>query len=118
MVSTDIVDIAQIEMPCKYEYVCDSPKGCRGRHYMAWITVLDVPSYQTKILMEALNGPDRGLWFTVTPANFITRYAKIIEFEAVGTVVEPTGTPGEVGILGNVADFITRGTDELLKGKQ
>jgi len=31
--------------------------------------VIDVPSYQEKVLVEALTGPDAGVMFTCSPAN-------------------------------------------------
>lgn len=64
-----------------YEYIKESPKGCKGCLYRVLKFILDVPSYQQKVLVEALTGPDRGLWFTCTPANFSLRYAPSKEAE-------------------------------------
>lgn len=57
-----------------YVYEADLPPGCKGGHYKAVRFIKDVPSYQTKVLVECLSGKDRGLWFTCTPANFAQRY--------------------------------------------
>lgn len=57
-----------------YRYLPEMPKGCQGALYRVHAFVLDVPSYQEKVLVEAVNGVDRGLWFVVTPANFAERY--------------------------------------------
>ena len=57
-----------------YIYVCDIPAGCKGKKYRVARFVIDVPSYQEKLLVEALEGPDKGMWFVVSPANFATRY--------------------------------------------
>ena len=57
-----------------YFYTIDLPKGCCGARYRLHREILDVPSYQTKLLVECLSGKDVGLWFTCTPANFERRY--------------------------------------------
>lgn len=80
-----------IELDRIYIYTCELPKGCKGMHYKAHRLVLDVPSYQWKILMEALDGIDRGLWFTCTPANFILRYALLQQDEQHGIRNESPG---------------------------
>lgn len=53
-----------------YRYHGQFPPECQGASYHCHRFILDVPSYQWKLLMEALDGPDAGLWFTCTPANF------------------------------------------------
>lgn len=66
-----------------YRYICKlpiyddagKPHSCYGRLYEVIDSdVIDVPSYQRKILMRALDGPDQGLRFTITPSNFSYRY--------------------------------------------
>jgi hypothetical protein len=57
-----------------YLYTADVPKGCKGHLYRIVHFVQDVPSYQEKLCMEALTGPDRGLRFIVSPWNFALRY--------------------------------------------
>lgn len=57
-----------------YEYIHDLPKGCAGHHYRLHRLVKDVPSYQEKVLVEALTGKDKGLWFVCSEANFAIRY--------------------------------------------
>lgn len=63
-----------IELGREYVYTQDLPVGCKGAHYYAHFLILDVPSGQWKILVEALNGRDAGLRFCCTPANFERRY--------------------------------------------
>lgn len=58
----------------EYVYAKGHPVDCRGQHYMVHRFVVDVPSYQPKVLVEALTGRDRGLWFTTSVANFCVRY--------------------------------------------
>lgn len=65
-----------IEIGAVYRYIRQLPTGCQGALYRVHREVLDVPSYQRKLLVEALTGPDRGLWFTCTPANFRVRYER------------------------------------------
>jgi hypothetical protein len=62
-----------------YEYVRGVPIECIGSHYRLICQVLDIPSYQHKLLVEAMDGPDAGLWFTCTVANFKMRYRKVTE---------------------------------------
>ena len=58
-----------------YIYTCGLPVGCHGHPYRVLrLNVLDVPNYQNKVLVEALTGPDAGLWFVCSPANFHVRY--------------------------------------------
>jgi hypothetical protein len=61
-------------IPGDYVYTKDIPRGCQGKRYRLHRIIMDVPTYQRKLLLEALEGPDEGLWFTVTKANFETRY--------------------------------------------
>ena len=58
-----------------YRYVADWPAGCKGHKYRVCQFFPDVPSYQEKVLVEALTGPDKGLHFVVSLWNFATRYA-------------------------------------------
>lgn len=85
-----------------YLYTGDLPKGCRGQRYHVHGFVLDVPSYQEKVLVEALTGRDRGLWFTCSPANFAQRYELAPGQEPV---VEPVPAP----VFEKVVDFTSKG---------
>lgn len=58
----------------EYVYIGELPVGCRGHRYLLHRGVIDVPSYQHKVLVEALTGEDKGLWFTCSLANFAIRY--------------------------------------------
>ncbi len=71
-----------------YTYVRGIPECCHGERYRLHRRVLDVPSYQHKVLVEALTGPDKGLWFTCTLDNFSTRYELVKEIEATTTSEE------------------------------
>lgn len=58
----------------EYLYQCGFPTGCAGGRYKVHKFVLDVPSYQHKVLVECLEGKDKGLWFVCSLANFSYRY--------------------------------------------
>ncbi len=58
----------------EYVYLSNLPVGCEGHRYKVHRFILDVPSYQQKVLVEALSGNDKGLWFACSPANFVRRY--------------------------------------------
>lgn len=57
-----------------YIYQAALPAGCAGHRYRAARFIVDVPSYQKKVLVECLSGRDAGLWFTCSLANFARRY--------------------------------------------
>jgi hypothetical protein len=59
-----------------YTYLSGIPAGCAGHTYRLHRFVTDVPSKQRKVLVEALTGPDAGLWFTCAVANFCRRYER------------------------------------------
>lgn len=59
-----------------YTYVRGFPVKCIGSTYRLIRRVKDVPSYQLKVLVEAVDGPDKGLWFVCSVANFCSRYDK------------------------------------------
>lgn len=59
----------------EYLYLAATPAGCRGQRYRVLrVDVLAVPANQYQVLVEALTGPDRGLWFVCSPWNFSMRY--------------------------------------------
>lgn len=62
-----------------YTYECGIPAGVKGERYLVHRHVLDVPTYQRKVLVEALSGRDKGLWFTCSPSNFVHRYKPYVE---------------------------------------
>ncbi len=57
-----------------YTYISTIPSGCLGHKYKVHRLVTDVPSYQQKVLVEALAGHDKGLWFVCSLQNFSVRY--------------------------------------------
>ncbi len=57
-----------------YVYIREIPRGCAGHIYRVHRFILDVPSYQHKVLVECLSGQDEGLWFTCSLDNFRVRY--------------------------------------------
>lgn len=73
-----------------YIYAAGIPKDCHGSRYRAHRRVVDVPTYQQKVLVEALDGPDAGLWFTCSVDNFSRRY-KLAEDAPCNS---PTGIVG------------------------
>lgn len=64
----------RIVVGAEYIYASGFPLGVRGHRYKVLGLVVDVPSYQEKVLVEALTGPDKGLQFVCSPSNFSTRY--------------------------------------------
>ena len=61
-----------------YIYIADCPAACKGHHYRVLkCDLLVVPAYSRMVLVEALTGPDEGLWFCCPPANFATRYVPV-----------------------------------------
>jgi hypothetical protein len=65
-----------------YIYTSGVPAGCAGHRYRPVQFVEDVPSYQQRVLVKCLSGPDRGKWFVCSPANFAIRYQKAPEPDA------------------------------------
>lgn len=83
---SDLVEnLGSIVVGMDYVYTADIPKDCKGYLYHAHRFIQDVPSYQRKVLVECLNGPDQGLWFCCSEWNFSTRYrlANTVESEQV-----------------------------------
>ncbi len=72
-----------IRIGATYRYLCDHPSNCKGHLYRVLSEVLDVPSYQKKVLVLAVSGPDEGLLFTCSLANFAVRY-ELVEDENDG----------------------------------
>ena len=67
-------EVLKIQEGSEYVYTGALPKGCAGHRYRVLKFVLDVPSYQQKVLVEALTGRDKGLWFVCSLQNFSLRY--------------------------------------------
>ncbi len=69
-----------------YVYTSDKPAGARGQRYKVHRFILDVPSYQRKVLVEALTGPDKGMWFTCSLSNFSFKYKRAAEPEVAAHI--------------------------------
>ncbi len=78
MVNEEKLKVERVGCPivegAEYTYEAAIPAGCMGQRYKLHREVIDVPSYQRKVLVEALTGKDRGLFFTCTLQNFALRY--------------------------------------------
>lgn len=61
-----------------YRYLGGLPIGVKGGLYRVLAFIIDVPSYQEKVLIRCISGPDKGLMFTCTPRNFSHRYEPIV----------------------------------------
>ena len=61
----------------EYLYSAAWPAYATGKRYRLLRFVKDVPSYQVKCLVEALEGEDRGHWFICSIENFRTRYRPV-----------------------------------------
>lgn len=70
----DAIEQCRIAEGSLWTYTPAWPEGCQGKLYRVLRFVPDVPSYQRKVLIEAIDGPDAGLWFTASLANFALRY--------------------------------------------
>jgi hypothetical protein len=69
---------ATITENAEYIYQAGFPANCRGHRYrVVRVDVLLVPAYAKVVLVEALTGPDKGLLFVCSEANFASRYARI-----------------------------------------
>lgn len=97
------IEIGRIVPGKVYRYTNDLPRGCKDALYRVEAFILDVPSYQMKVLVLALTGKDAGLLFCCTPNNFAQRYAPH-EPEPV-SVTEPMPQP----LPHKEVDFTTRG---------
>ena len=58
-----------------YTYIGAYPTSCHGHKYRLVRFVVDVPSYQKKVLVEGLTGPDMGAFFVLSEAAFAVRFA-------------------------------------------
>ncbi len=66
----------------EYIYTLEKPEGCQGQRYKVLRFILDVPSYQQKVLVKALTGRDKGMWFVCSLANFSLRYQLLEKTDA------------------------------------
>ena len=63
-----------------YLYASDRPAGCKGMRYrIVKADVVALPSYQHQVLVEALEGPEKGVWIVCSLHNFTTRYDLLAE---------------------------------------
>jgi hypothetical protein len=69
----------------EYVYTGTYPANCAGQRYKLTRFVIDLPSYQRKVLVEGMTGPDKGEAFVVSEATFANK------FELVQPVVESLG---------------------------
>lgn len=97
----------RIEVGKEYVYVCGIPKGCAGERYKVIAFVLDVPSYQKKVLVQATTGKDLGLLFVCSQGNFVMRYklteevpdASALKLEVAEATGSQTATAEQVQTL-------------------
>lgn len=57
-----------------YVYTSALPVGCQGGLYRVIDFLIDVPTYQPRVLVRCLAGKDAGLRFCTTEMNFARRY--------------------------------------------
>lgn len=83
MTATDLAGAPMPEYdwitPGDYVYTGGLPAGCAGHRYRVHRRIIDVPTFQVKVLIETLTGRDAGLWFTCSLANFARRYEPVKE---------------------------------------
>jgi hypothetical protein len=66
--------IMTIQEGAVYLYQSQIPANRFGHRYQVKRFVMDVPSYQRKVVFEALTGPDQGNWYCCSEQNFAKRY--------------------------------------------
>lgn len=76
-----------------YRYTQGFPINCHGHLYVPLRMIKDVPTYQQKVLVEALTGPDKGELFVCSVNNFKIRYEEVPE-EPIEEKVAGTETTG------------------------
>lgn len=79
-------------------YVFRGPMAekCIGHVYRALRFVTHVPVYQCHVLVECLSGPDLGLWFTCSLANFAGKYREMTAVERVAWTESQRLSPGNI----------------------
>ncbi len=68
------MELDQIVPGAEYTYINPVPAGAMGHRYKVHRIIWDVPTYQEKVLVEALTGRDKGTWFCCSLNNFCVRY--------------------------------------------
>lgn len=92
----------------EYVYTGTYPSNCAGQRYRLVRFVIDLPSYQQKVLVEGVTGPDRGKAFVLSEAVFANK------FEIAPQVVESLGVrampPDHSKPVGKVAGAYHKGS--------
>ena len=69
-----LVQPHELQEGAVYVYMGELPEWAKGQQYRFHRFVVDVPSYQMKVLVESLTAKDKGQWFVCSVANFCIRY--------------------------------------------
>lgn len=96
-----------------YKYNGGIPPGCKGGLYRVVKFVIDVPSYQEKVVIRCVLGKDKGLWFVCTPDNFARRYEPLVVSVGAEEEEEDSQSSLEVNPIpleGKVMDLSERGS--------
>lgn len=88
----DTFGIGRVEVMCMekgavYEYVSEMPSGRRGHLYQCLDRIRHEPVGQWLVLVQCLTGPDEGIKFCASPANFARRY-RLATQEHMETMVQ------------------------------
>lgn len=62
----------------EYTYASPHPISCHGHRYRLLRFVVDIPSYQKKVLVEGLTGPDIGAFFVLSEVTFAVRFDEVV----------------------------------------
>ncbi len=73
--------MCRIIQGARYRYTAAMPAACTGHLYQVLRLIKAVPAYQEQVLVRAETGPDKGLWFAVSPGHFSMRYVLVPEEE-------------------------------------
>lgn len=65
---------AEIEVPGDYIFIASKPEDCHGHLYRAHAMAKDIPSYQQKVIVEGITGPDAGDWWSCSLAIFLNKF--------------------------------------------
>lgn len=69
------IEMCKLVKGAEYVYTSSYPEACRGHTYRLVRFVVDLPSYQRKVLVEAVTGPDSDSWFTVAEGIFAMKFS-------------------------------------------
>ena len=61
----------------QYVYTNASPVDCKGKRYEVLCVAVDVPTYQVKVVVRGINGPDAGMCYVVSESRFVLMFERV-----------------------------------------